>query len=59
LAAPDPSTNHNIARKAHHSGTAAWFTQGETFKTWKEAGSLLWIHGKRERFLKQHSFDVC
>ncbi|KAH9964684.1 hypothetical protein BGW80DRAFT_1447977 [Lactifluus volemus] len=45
LTPPDPSTNHNIARTAHHNGTAAWFIQSETFQKWKTSGSLLWIHG--------------
>ena len=43
----DPSTNHNIASKAHHHGTAQWFFQGRTFNEWKSAGSFLWVHGKR------------
>jgi hypothetical protein len=47
LSPPDPSTNHNIARRDHHDGTATWFTQGRTFEQWKAVGSLLWIHGKR------------
>ena len=47
LSPPDPSTNHNIARKAHHDGTATWFFQGGIFKEWRSAPSLLWIHGKR------------
>jgi archaellum component FlaC len=46
LSPPDPSTNHNIARKAHHKGTASWFFQGGIFKQWKSS-PLLWIHGKR------------
>jgi len=45
LSAPDPWTNHNIARKAHHRGTSTWFTQGDVFKQWKGTGRLLWIHG--------------
>jgi hypothetical protein len=47
LSPPDPSTNHNIARKAHHKGTASWFFQGGIFEEWKSSSSLLWIHGKR------------
>ena len=47
LSPPDPSTNHNIARKAHHKGTASWFFQGGIFGDWKSSSSLLWIHGKR------------
>ena len=49
LSPPDPSTNHNIARRNHLDGTASWFTQSVTLKDWKETGSLLWIHGKRTR----------
>ena len=47
LSPPNPSTNHNIARKAHHKGTASWFFQGSIFEQWKLSPSLLWIHGKR------------
>ena len=59
LAPSDPSINHNIARKAHHNGTASWFFQGSIFKQWKFSARelpwihkrgdfpLLWIHGKR------------
>ena len=46
LSPPDPSTNHNIARKVHHEGTTSWFFQGSIFKQWKSS-PLLWIHGKR------------
>ncbi|KAF8274642.1 hypothetical protein EI94DRAFT_1712774 [Lactarius quietus] len=46
LSPTDPSTNHNIARKAQHRGTAVWFFQGSIFVEWKSTGSLLWIHGK-------------
>jgi hypothetical protein len=47
LSPPDPWKNHNIAREAHHSGTAKWFIQGQAFVEWKSSGSLLWVHGKR------------
>jgi hypothetical protein len=47
LSPPDPSTNHNIACKAHHNGTAEWFFRGSIFGQWKSTGSFLWIHGKR------------
>lgn len=47
LSPPDTSTNHNIARGAHHEGTVSWFFQGSMFNEWKSTGSLLWIHGKR------------
>ncbi|KAH9007378.1 hypothetical protein EDB83DRAFT_2323812 [Lactarius deliciosus] len=46
LSPADPSTNHNIARKAQHKGTAVWFFQDGIFFEWKSTGSLLWIHGK-------------
>ncbi|KAI0285162.1 hypothetical protein BC826DRAFT_1189750 [Russula brevipes] len=46
LSPPDPSTNHNIARKASHSGTAQWFFRGGIFNQWKSNGSFLWVHGK-------------
>jgi|ERR1700761_7114248 len=47
LSPADPSTNHNIARKAQYKGTAVWFFQGNIFVEWKSTGSLLWVHGKR------------
>jgi hypothetical protein len=47
LSPPDPSTNHNIARKAHHKGTASWFFQSRIYEEWKSSPSFLWIHGKR------------
>ena len=47
LSPADPSTNHNIARKAQHKGTAAWLFDGQSIIKWKSTGSLLWIHGKR------------
>jgi hypothetical protein len=47
LSPPDPSTNHNIARRAHHKGTASWFFEGSIFEKWKSSPSFLWIHGKR------------
>ena len=47
LSPPDPSTNHNIARSAHHEGTATWFFQGNIYNEWRSSGPLLWIHGKR------------
>ena len=47
LSVPDPWVNHNIARNAHHPGTATWFTQGDIINDWKSTGSTLWIHGLR------------
>ncbi|KAH9055869.1 hypothetical protein EDB83DRAFT_1091321 [Lactarius deliciosus] len=46
VAPPDPSVNYNTASDAHHEGTAAWCTKGDTLANWKTSGSLLWIHGK-------------
>ncbi|KAF8264005.1 ankyrin repeat-containing domain protein [Lactarius quietus] len=46
LSPADPSTNHNIARKAQHEGTAVWLFQGKIVIEWKSTGSLLWIYGK-------------
>ena len=51
LSPPDPSTNHNIASKAHHNGTAEWFFRNNLFSRWKSTGSFLWIHGKRALYL--------
>jgi len=47
LSPPDPSTNHNIACKAHHNGTTQWFFQGNIFNRWKSTDAFLWVHGKR------------
>ena len=47
LTPPDPSANHDFVWKAHHDGTAAWFFESDVLTSWKSAGSLLWIHGKR------------
>ena len=51
LSSSDPSTNHNNACKAHHSGTAQWFFEGSIFNQWKSTGSFLWVHGKRASLL--------
>jgi hypothetical protein len=47
LSPPDPSTNHNIACKAHHNGTTQWFFQGSIYNQWKSTDGFLWVHGKR------------
>ena len=47
LSPPDPSVNHNIARRDHFGGTTSWFIQSDIYKEWTVTGSLLWIHGKR------------
>ena len=51
LSPTDPSTNHNIACKAHHKGTTQWFFQGSLFNQWKSTGGFLWVHGKRALLL--------
>jgi hypothetical protein len=51
LSPPNPSVNHNIARKAHHDGTTQWFFEGSIFNRWKSTSSFLWVHGKRVLFL--------
>ncbi|KAH9018461.1 hypothetical protein EDB84DRAFT_1231526, partial [Lactarius hengduanensis] len=53
LSPADPSTNHNIARKAQHKGTAVWFFQGSIFIEWRSTGSLLWIHGKPSSVIQE------
>ena len=47
LSPVDPFINFNTANEAHYEGTAEWFTQSSVFNSWKQSGSLLWIHGKR------------
>lgn len=47
---PDPSINHNTARRDHLDGTASWFIQSGMFKEWKTTGTFLWIYGKRTHF---------
>ncbi|KAF8490160.1 hypothetical protein F5888DRAFT_1136225 [Russula emetica] len=46
LSPPDPSVNLNVACDTHHKGTAVWFTESNTYRRWKEFGSVMWIHGK-------------
>ena len=46
LSPPDPSMNHDIIWKAHHSETTPWFLDSNLFKEWKANGSLLWVSGK-------------
>ena len=53
LSPPDPWKNHHSACESRHRGTAEWFIQGNTFTEWrtsKDPGSLLWVHGKRLLF---------
>ncbi len=46
LHAPDPSTNYNRARRSRQAKTGEWFTESETFSTWKSEKRLLWLYGK-------------
>ena len=46
LAAPDPSLNHNAARKKWQPTTGEWFTDSKDFTQWKTVpNSFLWLHG--------------
>ena len=48
LSAPDPSSNHNDARKKRQPTTGNWFIDGEKFKQWKhDMDSFIWLHGIR------------
>src|SRR5260370_31183174 len=59
LSPPDPWKNHNLARDSRHGGTGTWWIEGATYAEWKssDAGSLLWVHGKRQ-YLALYSFPV-
>ncbi|KAN0105772.1 hypothetical protein V8E52_010731 [Russula decolorans] len=48
LSPPDPWKNHNLARGSRHSGTGAWWIEGDAYAEWKssDSSSLLWVHGK-------------
>ncbi|ETW75133.1 hypothetical protein HETIRDRAFT_455819 [Heterobasidion irregulare TC 32-1] len=46
LDAPDPSANHDNARKEHKAGTCSWFLTGAQYMEWKHRGdSYLWVYG--------------
>ena len=46
LNAPDPSSNHNNARKKRQPTTGEWFLKSANFSDWKaQSKSLLWLHG--------------
>ncbi|KAK4889605.1 hypothetical protein LTR27_011589 [Elasticomyces elasticus] len=47
LAPADASTNHNQARKQHHTGTGQWLLDTEKYVRWKtqDKHSPLWLHG--------------
>lgn len=47
LAASDPGTNHNVARRRHESQTGEWLLKSKQYQNWKTgAVSLLWMYGK-------------
>ena len=47
LAAPDPSSNFESARKKRQQDTGKWLLESPTFVAWKESAcSLLWLFGK-------------
>ena len=59
ISSPDSSANYDAACDAHHEGTVAWCTQGNTFTRWAESGSLLWVHGKRTYILQPMYHYYC
>lgn len=47
LAPPEPSSNHNAARRRHEPNTGAWLLESETYRRWKASpNSRIWLHGK-------------
>ncbi|CCD54455.1 hypothetical protein BofuT4_P125030.1 [Botrytis cinerea T4] len=43
---PDPSTEHDIARKKFQKGTGSWLKDGDSLKIWsKTSNSFLWLNG--------------
>ncbi|KAF7980713.1 hypothetical protein HWV62_37181 [Athelia sp. TMB] len=47
MKAPDTSINYNAAQKLHQGDIGSWFTSCHEFITWKQQGSVLWLHGKQ------------
>jgi hypothetical protein len=46
LSPPDPSTNYNRAKDQRHDGTGRWFTEGQTFRSFKKGKApFLWLNG--------------
>ena len=41
----DPSVNYNEALKNRLAGTGKWFLDSDSYKSWKTAGSNIWLHG--------------
>lgn len=49
LAAPDPSSNFELARRKHEAATSTWFTQGSQFLHWMDQNSsFYWLYGLRK-----------
>src|SRR6266702_1098819 len=46
IAPPDPSVNYNAASSAHHEGTAAWCTNGNTVADWKTSAPCYGFTGR-------------
>jgi len=69
LSPPDPSKNHNIARRAQYDGTAEWFTQCSTFHPFsssyhhhslRKSGPLLTVaQSNRWRLHSPHLLFTC
>jgi hypothetical protein len=46
LSAPDPTTNHQKARKQRQDDTGLWLLESDKFRIWKGgAASILWLYG--------------
>ncbi|KAI9450554.1 hypothetical protein F5148DRAFT_1242678 [Russula earlei] len=46
LSPPDPSTIHWNTHKARQADLFQWLLKGDTYRSWKNSGSLFWIRGK-------------
>lgn len=46
LAAPDPSTNYDRARRSRKAGTSSWLIESEFYRRWKGESSMVWLYGK-------------
>jgi len=48
-----------MACASRHSGSGAWFVQGDTLSEWMSFGpsALLWIHGKRQLTFTAYYFS--
>jgi hypothetical protein len=46
LKGPDPSTNHNSARKKHEQGTGDWLLRSDQFDRWRNGDRhIMWLCG--------------